>query len=200
VPNTSGGFSLLIGGRTDGGGRQPAYEINGGTALVGTVQRLRFTTAGDWRFRDCTGGGTGTVGGIGHIPSCFCDPLPTLLTMTSADESCNYRMFQSCTLSYGPHPGFEPLSFGRDYYLSDQGFPDPVANGAIFYYTLLCQYNVFSLTRSYLESPYGSPFLDGILYVWLVGGYGNTCDPFHLDNGTAFPGSDPSCVVTIDGA
>jgi hypothetical protein len=29
VPNTSGGFSLLIGGRTDGGGRQPAYEISG---------------------------------------------------------------------------------------------------------------------------------------------------------------------------
>jgi hypothetical protein len=283
MPNASGGFVTLVGGRTDDGGRQPAYEINGGPGLAGTVQRLGFTAAGDWRFRDCTGGGGTPVGGgcLGTIPSCFCTNLPTVLNMTSTDENCNYRMFQSCTISYGPHPGFESLSFGANYYLSDQGFPDPVANGAIFYYALLCQFNQFSLTRSYLTSPYGSPFRDGILYTWLVGGYGNTCascddwivnpdyltwagcaddflnanhpkpggglwtldqgtvdpatgcttgylspgtsgvyadlisacgfppavvkcgDPggvFHLDNGVAFPGSDPTCRVMIDGA
>ena len=148
----------------------------------------------------CACGSSGGGGGIiGRIPNCFCTPTPGLLTMTSADEACNYRMFQSCTISYGPHPGFEALNFGPNYYLSDQGFPDPVANGAIFYYALGCQYNQFSLTRAYLESPYGSPFRDGVLYSWIVGGSGNTCDPFHLDNGTAFPGSEPSCNVKIDG-
>jgi hypothetical protein len=154
---------------------------------------------GRWvvQLRGSSGGGDG---GWGTIPNCFCTQIPINLTMTSADPTCNFRMFQSCSISYGPHPGFESLNFGHNYYLSDQGFPDPVANGATFYYALLCQFNQFSLTRAYLTSPYGSPFRDGILYTWLVGGSGNNCAPFHLDNGTAFPGSDPRCRVMIDGA
>ena len=228
----------------------------------------------------CVCGSSGGGGCLGIIPNCFCTPIPPQLAMTSADPTCNYRMFQSCTISYGPHPGFESLNFGAKYYLSDQSFPDPVAGGAMFWYALLCQYNQFSLTRAYLESPYGSPFRDGILYTWLVGGYGNTCggdgsgwkvnpaylewascaddylnannpadppwdftditvdpstgcatgpsltydtgytldllgsscgdrpplitsisgtDGLHLENGVAFPGSDASCRVTIDG-
>lgn len=123
----------------------------------------------------CCTGALASCCPLGVIPNCFCTGIPPNLTMTSADENCNFKMFQSCSISYGPHPGFEALSFGKNYYLSDEGFPDPVANGAVFYYALLCQFNQFSLTRAYLTSPYGSPFRDGILYTWLVGGYGNVC-------------------------
>ena len=182
---------------TFGSSTVPVYLVGPGKPSTGDYLVCRFVD-NRWVAERTKGGGGG--GKVGKIPNCFCDPIPAELAMTSADPTCNYRMFQSCGITYGPHPGFESLNFGSNYYLSDQGFPDPVANGAIFYYALLCQYNQFSLTRAYLESPYGSPFRDGILYTWLVGGYGNTCDPFHLDNGTAFPGSDPSCRVTIDGA
>ena len=120
--------------------------------------------------------------------------------MTSADPSCNYNMFQSCTIQYGPTPpDFLPTGIGDFAFLSTQGFPDPIADGAIFYYYLTCQSNLFSLSRIYQDSPYGSPYRDGVLYSWTIGGAGNTCAPFHLDNGQAFPGSDASCFVTIDG-
>ena len=196
----------VLGNEVEGGGGTfdafgsstvPVYLIGPAKPSTGDYLVCRFVD-NRWVAERTKGGGGG--GGFGTIPNCFCTAIPANLTMTSADPSCNYRMFQSCSISYGPHPGFESLNFGAKYYLSDLGFPDPVANGAVFYYTLLCQYNQFSLTRAYLTSPYGSPFRDGILYTWLVGGSGNSCSPFHLDNGTAFPGSDPTCRVMIDGA
>lgn len=137
------------------------------------------------------------------LPSClcFCFDTPTSLRMTSDDPGCNFKMFQSCTIQWGATPSaLLPTQIGVNSFLSTEGFPDPVAGGAIFFYYLTCQFNVFSLSRVYPTSPYGSPYLDGVLYTWLIGGLGNTCDPFRLDNGTAFPGSDLSCKVRIDGA
>jgi hypothetical protein len=178
----------------------PVYLVGSGTTATGEYLVCKFVDNRWVAERSNVGGGTG--GGIvGTIPFCFCSPIPGTLTMTSSDPGCNYQMFQSCTIQYGPTPtAFEPLNLGANTFLSTQGFPDPVAGGALFYYYLTCQYNQFVLTRVYPVSPYGSPFRDGLLYSWLLGGYGNTCDPFHLDNGSAFLGSDLSCFVTIDAA
>jgi hypothetical protein len=176
----------------------PVYLIGPGLPSAGEYLVCRFVD-NRWVADRMSGGGDVGVGIT--LPFCFCSPMPATLTMTSADPACNYRMFQSCTLQYGPTPpAFAPLNLGANAFLSTQGFPDPVAAGATFYYLLTCQHNQYSLTRLYLESPYGSPYRDGILYTWLVGGYGNTCHPFHLDNGIAFPGSDQSCSVRLDAA
>jgi len=199
TPAASGRFAPLPGGRTDAGGRMPAYEANGVAGLAGTIQRLRPSPAGDWRFADVRAGSGGAPSNYIIMKGCFC-PVPPTLAMTSADPGCNYGMFQSCTLRYGPPPAaFAPLSITGPVYLSTREFLDPIANSN-FYYHLFCQYNQFSLTRLYPTSPYGSPFRDGTLYTWLVGGYGNVCNPFHLHNGTSFPGSDATCSVAIDPA
>ena len=176
----------------------PVYLIGPGKPVTGDRLVCRFV---DYRWvAERTVVGTGD-GKVGTIPGCFCSAIPATLKMSSSDPSCNYRMFQSCTILYGPTPpAFAALNLGANAFLSTQGFPDPVANGALFHYFLTCLYNQFSLTRVYPDSPYGSPYRDGILYAWLVGGHGNTCSPFRLDNGKAFPGSDSSCFVTIDGA
>lgn len=178
--------------------QQVAGVVLGTAPVVGDVLVFK-AISGRWVAYKLARPGTDT-GKIGIIPNCFCTAIPGTLTMTSADPNCNFKMFQSCTIQWGPTPdAFAPLAIGENTFLSTEGFPDPITNGAIFYYFLVCQYNQFSLTRIYPESPYGSPYRDGVLYSWLVGAYGNTCDPFHLDNGRAFPGSDPSCIVTIDG-
>lgn len=144
-------------------------------------------------------GGSGSGGGeTGRIPDCFCSPTPATLTMTSTDPECNFRMFQDCTITWQANPG--NLGTLPDHcYLSTEGFPDPVSGGSIFYYYLTCQYNLWTLTRIWPESPYGSPFRDAVLYTWVMGGFGNTCSPFRLDYGSAFPGSDLTCEVKIDG-
>ena len=135
-----------------------------------------------------------------HIPLCFCTDIPTVLTMTSADPNCNYRMFQSCSIEWqATPPAFALLNLGLNGFFSTEGFPDPILGGAVFYYYFTCQYQVFSLTRVYPTSPYGTPYRDVNLYTWLLGGAGNTCNPFRLDNGTPFSGSDLSCSVKIDG-
>jgi hypothetical protein len=152
-----------------------------------------------WVAERGTNGGGGS-GGVGVIPNCFCTTVPATLTMTSADEMCNYQMFRSCTIQYGPTPAcYAALNLPANTFLSVQTFPDPLSNGAIFQYFLTCLYNQFSLTRIYCTSPYGSPYRDGVLYSWVLGGYGNTCSPFRLDSGSAYPGSDATCGVTIDG-
>jgi hypothetical protein len=145
----------------------------------------------------CKGGGGGPTGGL---PNCFCDPIPATLTMISIDPACNYGMFQSDTIQYGPTPPqYAPLFLGANSFLGVSQFADVTLGGAQFRYILSCQYNQFGLGRIYDSSPYGSPFRDGILYSWSVGGYGNSCVPFRLFNGVAFPGSDASCQVTISG-
>ena len=122
------------------------------------------------------------------------------LTMTSADPNCNYGMFQSATLAYQTPPAcLDPLNTSTKVFLSTSTFPDRIL-GVPFYYYLYCQYNQYLLTRLYCNSPYGSPYRDGALYSWLVGGYGNSCNPFYLHNGVAYPGSDTTCSVSIDPA
>jgi hypothetical protein len=145
-------------------------------------------------------GADNTDGNTVIIPTCFCDPVPSHLTMTSADPLCNFGMFQSCKIVYGPTPPeYSTLNLGTNSFLSDKSFPDQIARGALFRYLLVCQFNQFNLSRVYITSPYGSPYRDGILYTWITGLPGNTCSPFLLGNGQAFPGSDGSCGVTISG-
>ena len=133
------------------------------------------------------------------LPSCAC-PVPSSLRMTSASTTCNYGMFQDATLQWQAPPAcFAPLNIISNIFMSTTTFIDVFGN-VPFYYYLYCQYNQFFLTRIYCTSPYGSPYRDAALYSWAVGGYGNNCSPFRLDNGTPFPGSDASCFVTIDPA
>jgi hypothetical protein len=150
-------------------------------------------------FCCCSGSVSGSGGGGPTVNLCYCDNVPTTLTMTSFNPSCNYGMFQSCTLQYGPIPSvFAPLDLGSEAFISIESFPDIIAGGALFQYYLSCQYNVFSLTRIYPTSPYGSPYIDGVLYTWYVGSYGNTCSPFYLSNGTAYQGTGGICSVSIE--
>jgi hypothetical protein len=174
----------------------PVYLVGPGTPSTGDFLVCRFV---DHRWAAERSKFGNDRGGFGKIPLCFCTEIPVTLTMTSSDPTCNYRMFQSCMLQYGPTPAqFSSLNLGANVFLSTESFPDPIAGGAEFFYYLICHFNQISLTRIYPTSPYGSPYRDGILYTWLLGGYGNTCSPLHLDNGMAFPGSDLSCSVTID--
>lgn len=176
----------------------PVYLVGPGLPSAGDFLICKFV---DNRWVAERDGGKANGGGkVGSIPNCFCDPIPSTLTMTSADPRCNYGMFQNAKLQYGPiPPAYAPLFLGANCYLSVESFPDATLGGALFQYLLTCQFNQFGLGRVYEHSPYGSPFRDGILYSWSVGGYGNSCVPFHLFNGVAFPGSDASCSVTIQG-
>lgn len=132
------------------------------------------------------------------LPNCLCTVPPTL-QMVSGDPSCNYGMFQSCTITYGPPtPDFLPLGYQGNQFTSNETFFDPISK-SYFYYFFFCFYNQFTLTRIFSNSPMGSPFIDGLLYTWVVGGYGNTCDPFQLEIGMPFPGSDLTCRVMISG-
>jgi hypothetical protein len=178
----------------------PVYLIGPGLASTGDFLVCKFVD-NRWvaeRTTPSSGGGTG--GGV-TIPTCFCPEIPATLTMISGSSTCNFHMFQSCTIAYSSIPSvYDELDLGSYAFLSTETFPDPLADGALFQYMLTCFYNQFALTRLYAESPYGSPFRDAVLYTWFVGSYGNTCSPFHLDNGVVYPGSDPTCFVTIDGA
>jgi len=186
--------SGVISGMDDDFAR-PGYSTNPTTYTVTvTVADDYGQTAGQtflWEFDPVAGISTVV------LPGSFC-PVPTILAMTSLDPNCNYGMFQSCTLTYRQPPAaFAPLSITGPLFLSTAEFFDPIAN-SYFYYHLFGQYNQFSLTRLYPTSPYGSPFRDGTLFTWLVGGYGNNCNPFYLHNGSSFPGSDATCQVLID--
>lgn len=152
-----------------------AYEVNGVTGLSGTRQELHPDRLGAWRFQAIRFGSVGPSTCPVTISNCFCNHIPSSLSMFSADQACNFSMFQSCTLSYGPHPGFSAFGLGTNYFLSDQSFTDPALSGAVFWYSLSCQFDLWKLTRNYLTSPLGSPFQDGILYTWHSGATGNSC-------------------------
>jgi hypothetical protein len=182
---------------TVGSSRVPVYLIGPGLPATGDSLICKFV---DNRWVAERSGGAGSTGNTGVIPNCFCSPIPANLTMTSADPTCNFGMFQGCSITYGPTPPeYDDLDLGTNTFLSTESFPDELADGALFRYFLTCTSDQFNLSRVYLDSPYGSPYRDGVLYTWLVGSDGNTCEPFHLDSGQAFPGSDESCSVTIDG-
>ena len=172
----------------------PVYLIGPGTPRTGDYLVCRFV---DHRWVTEVGGGTSSGASGVLLPSCFC-LVPSTIQMTSADPRCNYKMFQSCTLTYGPPPP-AMVAFGYKTNVFTSGtFTDPLTDSDFFYH-FWCQYNQFFLTRIYPTSPYGSPFRDGILYSWAIGGANNTCDPFQLLSGSPFPESDPSCSVTITG-
>jgi hypothetical protein len=184
---------------TIGSATVPVYLVGPDLASTGDYLVCRFVD-NRWAAERATGNNTS---GISTTPvqNCFCPNVPTTLAMTSLNPSCNYGMFQSCEIIYGPTPaGYADLSIGVYSFLSTGSFPDVVANGAMFQYILTCYYNQFNLSRVYLESPFGSPYHDGILWSWLIGAYGSSCEPFHLDGGTPYPGSDLTCQVMIDGA
>jgi hypothetical protein len=176
----------------------PVYLVGPDVASTGDYLVCRFVD-NRWAAERSTGGSP-SQGSTTTIPGCACPKVPISLSMTSADPSCNFGMFQSCSIQYGPTPdGYLDLSIGDNSFLSTGSFPDEIGNGAMFQYLFTCYSNQFNLSRVYLESPYGSPYRDGILYTWLVGGYGNSCDPFVLDGGVPYPGSDATCLVTISG-
>jgi len=144
------------------------------------------------------------------IPNCDCSccNVPTVLNMVSASETCNFGMFHSCTIKWQAVPEvYSPLGLGVYAFISDESFSDPLQGGAEFQYLLVCFLNQFSLTRIYSASIYGGdpfvpgstgPWQDAILYTWFVG-TPNTCHPFSLTLGSAYPGSDGTCFVTITG-
>ncbi len=199
--------TAILGQEIEGGGGQyaavrsstvPVYLVGPGKPSTGDYLVCRFIDNRWAAERMTTKGSYG--GPTGIMPDCFCSPIPATLSMTSSNSTCNYGMFQSCSIQYGPTPDeYDDLNLGIYSFLSAESFPDVIGNGAMFRYILTCHSNQFNLSRVYLESPYGSPFRDGLLYSWLVGGYGNTCDPIHLDYGLSYAGSDQSCFVTIDG-
>ena len=194
-PEVEGGPGLLT---STGAPPVAVYLLGPAKALAGDYLACRYVDNRWVAERTVPGHGGGMVG---VIPNCFCTTIPASLSMTSGDSNCNYKMFQSCSIKYGATPaGYAALNLLQNTFLSTNSFPNPILGGAMFQYYLTCQYNQFSLTRVYLQCAYGSPYQDGVLYSWVLGGYGNTCTPFHLDNGVAFPGSDASCSVTIDGA
>ena len=199
VPMRGTGNTLLGGPVSlDMGGPNVSVLVLGPARPVGSNLIARRVD-GEWVANRLRSSGSGGGGG-GSLPNCFCDPIPSPLTMISTDLNCNFGMFQNATLQYGPTPpAYAPLFLGANCFLSVQFFADATLGGALFQYLLTCQFNQFGLARVYPQSPYGSPFRDGVLYSWSVGGYGNSCVPFHLDNGVAFPGSDASCFVKIDG-
>ena len=142
----------------------------------------------------CSGSGSGGTTSLGM---CFCSSIPTHLTMASADTSCNFDMFQNDTITYQAVPAdLAGLGIGANAFLGDHLWVDPLS-GASFRYLFTCYYNQFLLTRVFPVSPWGSPFRDAVLYTWFIGSYGNTCSPFDLYLGQAYPGSDASCFVTI---
>jgi hypothetical protein len=176
----------------------PVYLLGTAAAATGDHLVCKFVNYRWVAERGSPGGGG--VGDVGVIPNCFCTTIPATLHMTSADEACNYRMFRSCTIKYGPTPAsYAALNLPANTFLSVESFADPLSGGALFRHYLTCFYNQFGLSRIYEQSPFGSPYRDGVLYSWVLGGYGNTCSPFHLDHGSAYPGSDATCDVKIDG-
>ena len=171
------------------------YLLGSFVPSTGNYLVCRFV---DHRWVAETTGGRASSGSGVSLPSCFCLVPPTL-RMISGTPDCNYRMFQSCTLQYGPPPpAMVAQNFTSNVFTSTSLFDDPISKSSFFYY-FWCQYNQYFLTRIFPSSPYGSPYRDAILYSWVVGGYANTCQPFRLENGTPFPGSDVSCQVSIIG-
>jgi hypothetical protein len=176
----------------------PVYLVGPSKPATGDYLVCRYVD-NRWVAERMDSAQSGNSIATGVMPGCFCNPIPATLSMTSFSPTCNYGMFQSCTIQYGPTPSdYLDLNIGINSYLSDESFPDVIANNAEFRYLLTCSANQFNLSRVYLQSPYGSPYRDGLLYSWLVGGYGNTCVPFSLTSGLSYAGSDQSCLVTID--
>lgn len=175
-----------------------------GSASVGD-DLICYSVANRWVAEKATG--SGPYGTTGHIPSCFCDPIPTPLTVTSSDHSIDFGTFQDATLAYGaapsPFPGSGVPAMG---FFSTASFVDGFS-GESFYYWLNCSLNTFTLNVIFPDFG-GSPLNAGSVYQWLLGpvdssegGPGtNTCSPFVLDFGRVPTGRGLGPVVmTIEG-
>lgn len=210
IPDGQGGWVTVPGGMVGKGQSATdssdlsAYEVNGVKNLAGRVIHIRPGAPGDYRGQwvaKATSGGT-TPPPTVTPPNCFC-AVPISLQMHSDYPECNYQMFQSCGIAYGPPPAdLQDAGYTANAFVSTSTFVDPVS-GADFYYYFYCRLNQFFLTRIFPHFPDGTPdgsaYRDGTLYSWIVGGAGNQCSPFQLTNGKPFPGSDASCAVQIRG-
>lgn len=132
--------------------------------------------------------------GIIYIPTAFC-PCPTtpaILTMVSANATCDAGIFQSDTITYGPTPAvFLALVTGAtSCFLGDTTFTDATTLDT-FRYLLDCAPGVYRITRLFYTSGGApTPFRDITRYFWPVPWPGNSCPPaFALTVGSAFVGS-----------
>ncbi len=134
------------------------------------------------------------------IGGCECQGTPLTLTMSVNEPTTNNGIFQDSALTWQDTPaGFAAIVLATKAYLSwPQGYVDQVT-GDTFYYYLSCVGNYYTLTRVYLISVYGSPFLDQIRYQWRIDDPGNSCDPFLMTNGQVYNGGNPTCIVTLSG-
>jgi len=131
------------------------------------------------------------------LGGCSCANIPAALKVHVSEPDSNNRIFQNCTLVYGPTPdGLGPLAAYPNSYLSSAQFTDSYS-GDKFWYYFACVQGDYVLTRVYLKSVYGSPFRDTVRYKWLIGYKGNVCSPFLLPDGVIYTGGDASCVVTV---
>lgn len=200
------------GGGTVAGARTGvAYEVNGVAGLAGKVARLFPDPFGRYRFQWVATGGGSTPGGGGVVaPGCVC-ATPYTISMLSRVPSCNYQMYQSCTLQYGPAPagvGNFKDTAGKAW-TSTASFVDPISTSS-FYYQLICFSNVYRLDRIFPTSVFGANSRDAGLYSWTLGDtsqYGtNSCPgspfpgPWNMPQGRAFNGSDATCSVALSAA
>jgi hypothetical protein len=133
------------------------------------------------------------------IPGCLCTATPGILHVTSTNTTSDGGMFQNCDLVYvQTPPEYSQLPLGNYIFLSDRLFTDTHTGDAFRYY-FTCNISLFTLTRLFVMSVFGSVFMESPRYTWLMFAPGNTCTPFLLSNGQIFSGGDPTCVVTIGG-
>lgn len=133
------------------------------------------------------------------LPGCFCTQTPRTLALVSNNHEFGGGMFQDATLAYTTTPAWAvPLGLGDSCFLSTASFVDQ-DTGDSFYYYFACGGAVYTLSRAYPTSSFGSPYLDSARYLWLVGSPGNSCIPFRLLYGQIYSGGDPSVVVTVTG-
>ncbi len=120
------------------------------------------------------------------------------MTATGSGAGCG-TLLQDATIVYqDTPPGLLPLGIGSPSFLSNETFEDFPGSPDVFRYYFTCVNGLYAITRVFEESIYGSPYRDAVLYRWLIGVAGNTCDPFELTNGEVFSGGG-GCVVEIVG-
>jgi len=196
---------LTLGGVTSEGGAA-TQSASGSASVCVYVLGPAVPAAGALVVARAVGGRWaaqyGTPGGAGPpvvVPGCPCPSSPATLHMTSSSPTSNNQIFQSATLVYGATPSaLAALGLGPSSYLSTASFTD-LSTSDQFWYYLSCYLSYYILTRVYVTSLYGSPYLDITRYRWPISYPTNTCAPFSLQYGQIFSGGDPTCVVTIAG-
>jgi hypothetical protein len=131
------------------------------------------------------------------LAGCLCAATPIKLHMTSSNTTSNGGMFQNCDITYDSTPSeYTLLYLGTSSFLSTQSFTD-LETGDSFRYYMICASALYQITRIFVTSIFGSPFMEPARYTWLMFAPGNTCAPFRLSNGQIFSGGDSTCAVAI---